>query len=384
MQTKLKSISNRKVFKAWTATAIVCSVLAGCAGSDNKTSDTDSLAVEMDTAAATTAIKPDSAAPAWAPDIKDEMLAVIEKLVSYKDAPISKLTAPQARQNHTPTDAVMDLVKQNNIAMPAIMVDTAGKEIPVEGGNIHARIYTPKMGTAPYPVIVYYHGGGFVIADLDVYDASARGLAEQTGAIVVSVAYRLAPEHKFPVAHDDAFAAYQWTLKNAVAMKGDAKKIAVAGESAGGNLAANVSIMARDKGLQLPVHQLLVYPVAGSDMNTESYQKYASAKPLDKPMMGWFVKNYLNSMAEAKDTRINLVGANLEGLPETTIITAEIDPLLSDGKLLAQKLKDAGVKVDSKNYEGVTHEFFGMAIIVPQAKDAQSYASEALKSAFKK
>jgi acetyl esterase len=384
MQTKLKSISNRKVFKAWTATAIVCSVLAGCAGSDNKTSDTDSLAVEMDTAAATTAIKPDSAAPAWAPDIKDEMLAVIEKLVSYKDAPISKLTAPQARQNHTPTDAVMDLVKQNNIAMPAIMVDTAGKEIPVEGGNIHARIYTPKMGTAPYPVIVYYHGGGFVIADLDVYDASARGLAEQTGAIVVSVAYRLAPEHKFPVAHDDAFAAYQWTLKNAVAMMGDAKKIAVAGESAGGNLAANVSIMARDKGLQLPVHQLLVYPVAGSDMNTESYQKYASAKPLDKPMMGWFVKNYLNSMAEAKDTRINLVGANLKGLPETTIITAEIDPLLSDGKLLAQKLKDAGVKVDSKNYEGVTHEFFGMAIIVPQAKDAQAYASEALKSAFKK
>lgn len=160
--------------------------------------------------------------------------------------------------------------------------------------------------------------------------------------------------------------------------------IAVAGESAGGNLAANVSIMARDKGVQLPVHQVLVYPVAGSDMNTEAYQKYAAAKPLDKPMMGWFVKNYLSNMGQAKDPRINLVGANLKGLPATTIITAEIDPLMSDGKLLAEKLKAADVKVDSKNYDGVTHEFFGMAIIVPEAKDAQAYASSALKSAFKK
>jgi acetyl esterase len=119
-------------------------------------------------------------------------------------------------------------------------------------------------------------------------------------------------------------------------------------------------------------------------MKTESYQKNAAAKPLDKPMMVWFVKNYLNNMGEAKDSRINLVAANLKGLPPTTIITAEIDPLMSEGELLAQKLKAADVKVDSKNYSGVTHEFFGMAIIVPEAKDAQAYGSGALKSAFKK
>ena len=360
------------------------STLISCGGSSDQKSDADSVAVSKDTLEAVKSIKPDSAAPAWAPSIKDEMLAVIEKLASYKDTPIPKLTAQQARKNHTPTDAVMALVAENNIPVPASMVDTTGKDIPVKGGNIHLRIYTPKMGQAPFPVIVYYHGGGFVIADLDVYDASAKGLAEQTGAVVVSVAYRLAPEHKFPTAHNDAFAAYEWTVKNAVAIKGDPKMIAVAGESAGGNLAANVSIMARDKGMQLPVHQLLVYPVAGSDMNTESYQKNAAAKPLDKPMMAWFVKNYLNNMSEAKDPRINLVGANLKGLPPTTIVTAEIDPLLSDGLMLAEKLKAADVKVDSKNYDGVTHEFFGMAIIISQAKDAQAYASDALKSAFKK
>ena len=366
------------------ATVISCFLLTSCGGSSEKGSTTDSLATSMDTAMTEKSIKPTGEAPAWAPDIKPEMQAVIEKLASYGDTPIPKLTAQEARKNHTPTDAVMDLIKENNIAVPAPMVDTMGKDIPAKGGNIHLRIYTPKSGTAPFPVIVYYHGGGFVIANLDVYDASAKGLSEQTGAIVVSVAYRLSPEHKFPTAHNDAYAAYLWTVSNAASIKGDPKNIAVVGESAGGNLAANVSIMARDKGAQIPVHQVLVYPVAGSDMNTKSYQKYAAAKPLDKPMMEWFVKNYLNNMGEAKDSRISLVTANLKGLPSTTIITAEIDPLQSDGELLAEKLKAADVKVDSKNYSGVTHEFFGMAAIVPQAKDAQGYASDELKKAFKK
>jgi len=366
------------------ATVISCFLLTSCGGSSEKGSTTDSLATSMDTAMTEKSIKPTGETPAWAPNIKPEMQAVIEKLASYGDTPIPKLTAQEARKNHTPTDAVMDLIKENNIAVPAPMVDTMGKDIPAKGGNIHLRIYTPKSGTAPFPVIVYYHGGGFVIANLDVYDASAKGLSEQTGAIVVSVAYRLSPEHKFPTAHNDAYAAYLWTVSNAASIKGDPKNIAVVGESAGGNLAANVSIMARDKGAQIPVHQVLVYPVAGSDMNTKSYQKYAAAKPLDKPMMEWFVKNYLNNMGEAKDPRISLVTANLKGLPSTTIITAEIDPLQSDGELLAEKLKAADVKVDSKNYSGVTHEFFGMAAIVPQAKDAQGYASDELKKAFKK
>ena len=329
-------------------------------------------------------LKPKGAKPAWGADLKPEMQAVLEKLASYGDKPLAQLTAKEARKNHTPTDAVMDLMKENNIPMPVLNVDTTGKDIPTAGGNIHIRIYTPKNGNGPFPVIVYYHGGGFVIANLDVYDATPKILANQVGAVVVSVAYRLAPEHKFPAAHNDAFAAYQWVVKNAASIKGDPTKVAVAGESAGGNLAVNVGIMARDNNMMLPTAILAVYPVAGSDMNTPSYQKNAAAKPLDKPNMMWFVKNYLNSMAEGKDPRINLVAANLKGLPPTTIITDEYDPLQSEGQQLAEKLKAAGVSVDSKNYDGVTHEFFGMGAVVPEAKDAEKYAADQLKKCLKK
>lgn len=372
----------KKIFVIYLSSlALVISACSGPAAEHNTDSangDSSGL-VRADTI---NTVKPSGAKPAWGPNIKPEMQAVIEKLASYGDKPIPELTAQQARKNHTPTDAVMDLMKENNIPMPVMAVDTMGKDIPADGGNIHIRVYTPKTGKGPFPVIVYYHGGGFVIANLDVYDAAPKALSEKVGAVVVSVAYRLAPEHKFPTAHNDAFAAYQWVVDNAASLNGDPKKIAVAGESAGGNLAVNMAIMARDKAIKTPVAILAVYPVAGSDMNTPSYQKNAASKPLDKPMMGWFVKNYLNSMAEGKDPRINLVAANLKSLPPTTIITAEYDPLQSEGMQLAEKLKAAGVTADLKNYDGVTHEFFGMAAIVPQARDAQTYAAEQLKKAF--
>jgi len=359
-------------------------LFASCGGETKTTTTTDSTTTTTTTMTDSTALKPAGPAPEWAPTIHPEMQAVIEKLASYGDKPIETLSATAARKNHTPTDAVMDLIKENNITLPAPGVDTVGKEIPVAGGNVHLRIYTPKAGKGPFPVIVYYHGGGFVIANIDVYNASAQGLAEQVGAVVVSVAYRLAPENKFPTAHNDAFAAYEWTLKNAASINADPKKIAVLGESAGGNLAANVSIMARDKKIMAPLHEVLVYPIAQTDMSTKSYTLYAAAKPLNKPMMSWFTKNYLTTMAEAKDPRISLVDANLKGLPSTTIITAEIDPLNNDGLMLSDKLKAAGVTVDLKNYEGVTHEFFGMAAVVPEAKDAQAYAADQLKKVFGK
>lgn len=364
----------------WSVAAFALTVAVSCT---KKNESPQSANGQSGDSAVASTLKPTEPAPEWGESIKPEMQAVMEKLASYGDKPIETLTPAEARKNHTPTDAVMDLVKENNIAMPAPKVDTTGIAIPVSGGNIHARVYTPKTGKESYPVIVYYHGGGFVIADLDVYNASAQGLAEQTEAVVVSVAYRLAPEHKFPTAHNDAFAAYQWVVSNTAKIKGDPKKIAVVGESAGGNLAANVSLMARDKKITVPLHQVLVYPIAQSDMNTASYTKYAAAKPLNKPMMAWFTKHYLNNMGEAKDARISLVNANLAGLPATTVITAEIDPLHDDGTMLADKLTAAGVKVNSKNYDGVTHEFFGMAIVVPQAKEAQAFAAEQLKSAFR-
>ena len=329
-------------------------------------------------------LKPKTPKPGWAPDIKDDMWVVIEKLLSYQDPPIPTLTPERARMNHTVKDAVMDLLKENGITPPTPMVDTTGVDIEVNDGKIHARIYTPKSGSGPFPVIVYYHGGGWVIANIDVYNASAQALAEKVEAVVVSVGYRKGPEHKFPTAHNDAFQAYKWVVANAVTMKWDSSKIGVAGESAGGNLAANVSIMARDMGEKMPKHQLLVYPIAASDTNTASYQKFGMAKPLDKPSIKWFLMHYLNDVPkESKDPRISLVDANLKNLPPTTIISAEIDPLETEGQMLKEKLEAAGVKVSRRLYKGTTHEFFGTAILVSDAKDAQGFAASEFKATFK-
>lgn len=327
-------------------------------------------------------LKPAGAVPEWGKSIKPEMQVVIEKLATLGGKPIETLDAKEARKQPTPTDAVKAVMTDHNMAMPTPLCDTIGKNIPVTGGETHIRIYTPKQGKAPFPVVVYYHGGGFVIADIEIYSASAQALCEQTGAIVVSVEYPKGPEKKFPAAHMVAFDAYQWILKNASTFNGDSKKIALAGESAGGNLALNVSIMARDKKVQMPLYQVLVYPVANNDMTNESYTKYAMAKPLNKAMMEWFVKNYLSSVAQSADPRISLVKANLAGLPKTLIIAAEIDVLQAEGKLLVDKLKEAKVETDYELYNGVTHEFFGMAAVVPQAKEAQELASKKLKSAF--
>ena len=368
------------LLKSMSAGCALAAIVSACSSGDQSASTTDSV---MADSPKVVALKPAGPAPEWGKTIKPEMQVVIEKLAGYGDKPIETLSAVDARKNHTPTDAVMELVKQNNIVVPAPQVDTVGKDIAVNGAKIHMRIYTPKSGKGPFPIIVYYHGGGFVIANIDVYNASAQALAEQVNAVVVSVAYRLGPEDKFPTAHNDAFAAYEWAVKNAASINGDPAKIAVVGESAGGNLAANVSIMARDNKIMLPVHQVLVYPIAQANMNTESYKMYANAKPLNKAMMTWFTEQYLNTMIEAQNPKISLVNANLKGLPPTTIITAEIDPLHDDGAMLANKLAEAGVKVNSRNYEGVTHEFFGMALVVPEAKAAQAYAAEQLKAAFK-
>ena len=329
-------------------------------------------------------IKPSGAKPAWAPSITPQMQTVLEKLASYGTPPLYTLSVDAARKAPSIGDAAMAVAKDFNIAAPAMDVDTSGKDIPVTGGSIHLRIYTPKTGKTTYPVIVYYHGGGWVIANLDTYNASAQALASQAEAVVVSVAYRQAPEFVYPTAHNDSYAAYVWVLQNAASIKGDAQKVAVVGESAGGNMAVGVSMMARSRGVALPVHQVLVYPVADSDTTTASYKQYDTAsKPLNKPLILWFVSKYLPNAATRKDSLISLVNANLKGLPSTTIIAAQLDPLKTEGQTLVTKLQQAGVAVTRLEYAGVTHEFFGMATVIPQAKQAQAYAVQELKKAFK-
>ncbi len=315
------------------------------------------------------------------------MQAILNELAAFKAPPIEQLSPRNAREVPLAGDAVTAyLAKQGKTVAPEAVGDIAHRLLPaLDSDNILVRIYTPK-GTGPFPVIVYYHGGGWVIANLDKYDSSARALTNAAQAIIVSVAYRQAPEHQFPAAVADAYTAYLWVTKNAATIHGDAKHIAVVGESAGGNLATVVSLLALQHGDPLPVYQVLVYPVAQlATTNTPSAKTYATAIPLNTPMLKWFGGYYLATPAEATNIYASpLLAADLKGLPPTTIIAAEIDPLLSEGQAYAKRLQAAGVPVVYQLYKGVTHEFFGMGAALPEAKQAVALAAKGLIAAFKK
>lgn len=325
-----------------------------------------------------------AAKPMMGPPPSADMKAVLDELKALGAKPLEQLTPEQARAQPSPADAVKSLMAKRGMpATPAEDVATQDISYPGAVGPQPARIYTPAGPARARPLIVYFHGGGWVIADIDIYDGGARGIARQAGAVVVSCEYRRAPEHKFPAAHDDAVACYKWATANA-AKWGATGKIAIAGESAGGNLAIDTAIAARDTGLPKPAALLLVYPVAGSGMTTASYRDSANAAPLSKAGMMWFVKHVFTAPAQAKDPRIDVYkSANLKGLPATMIVNAAADPLRSDGELLAASLKKAGVAVTRKVYPGTTHEFFGMDAVVAQAKVAQTDAGKALKQALR-
>lgn len=312
-----------------------------------------------------------------------DMQAVLKQLSALGAKPIHTLSVPDARSQASPADAAKGVQWTKRIpSTPESKIATRDIGIPTEAGVLPARVYTPE-GDGPFPVVVYYHGGGWVLADLNVYDATPRGLAHGAEAVVISVDYRHAPEHKFPAQHDDAWAAYTWVVENVHTLNGDANRIAVAGESAGGNLAANVALMARERQTIMPVHQLLVYPITGNDMNTPSYQENADAQPLGKADMEWFVKNVFASPDHTADPRINLVGrSDLADLPAATVILAQIDPLRSEGEAYADALEKAGVQVTSRTFEGAAHEFFGMGKVVADAKQATDLAVANLKAAF--
>lgn len=332
----------------------------------------------------TTVITPKGQKPAWGPTLTPQMQTVVEKLEFLTDTtPIYKQTVSQARLGASAADAALGVQIDFNIQTPASNVDTSGVEIPVANGSIHARVYTPKTGKSSYPVIVYYHGGGFVIATINTYNSSAQAFAEKTDAVVVSVEYRKAPEYPFPTAHDDAYAAYLWVLNNGASIKADTSKIAVAGESAGGNLAAATSMKAAMSGVKVPRYQVLVYPVANNDTTTASATQYKDAIPLGRMDLTWFYEKYTPNPADGDDPRISLVDkANLALMPPTTIIAAEIDPLQTEGKQLADNMTAAGVTVDYQLYTGVTHEFFGMNTVIPEAKTAEDHAASMLKTAL--
>lgn len=318
-----------------------------------------------------------------------QMQAVLDQLGKLGGKPLETLTPEQARQQPGPADAVAALLKsRGKDPGPEAVAKIENRAIPGPGGDIPIRIYTPIAAApaadpGPRPVVLYIHGGGWVIGDLDTYDASARALANAADAIVVSTHYRQAPEAMFPAAHEDTLAAYRWVLDNAGSFGGNAKQVAVAGESAGANMAANIAIAARDQKLQMPVHQVLVYPVAGADMTAGSYAEHADAKPLSKPMMEWFARHYLGNASRMSDPRIALAQQqNLANLPPATVVLAEIDPLRSEGQRYGEALQNAGVPTVVQQFNGVTHEFFGMGAVLDKAREAQQLVGGRLRAAF--
>ena len=254
----------------------------------------------------------------------------------------------------------------------------------IANGNfqVPVRIYTPA-GSGPFPVLSWFHGGGWVIGNLETADATARHLAVGAGCVVVSVDYRLAPEAKFPVPFDDCYAATQWIVQNAASINVDPSRIAVGGDSAGGNLAAGICLAAKDRG-GLPIaFQLLVYPVTAVDFSTGSYKQNADGYLLTMDGMKWYWNHYLSSDADASNPyAAPLAAKDLSGLPPALVITAEFDPLRDEGEAYAKKLQDAGVDATATRYDGMIHGFFGMSAVLDKGAQALAQASSALMAAF--
>lgn len=311
-----------------------------------------------------------------------QMKAVLDTLASLGGKPIEKLSAAEARKQPGPPQAVKALLeKQGKPTTPEPVGSVKNMKIPGPAGQIPVVVYTPS-GSGPFPVLVYFHGGGWVIASPQAYDSSARALANGAKCVVVSVDYRMAPEHKFPAAHEDSYAALQYVMNHTAAMGGDPKRVAVGGESAGGNLATATCLMARDRKGKMPIHQLLVYPITNYAFDTPSYKQNAKAKPLNRAMMMWFFQKYLRTPADGRNPYVSPLRADVKGLPPATVIAAEIDPLRSEGRAYYERLRRAGVPASYRIYQGVTHEFFGMKAVVTKAKLAEDVASYQLHDAF--
>jgi acetyl esterase len=233
-------------------------------------------------------------------------------------------------------------------------------------------------------VLVYFHGGGWVLGDLESHDRVCRALANQAGCVVVSVDYRLAPEHVFPAGAEDCYAATKWVAENAASIGADGARLAVGGDSAGGNLAAVVSMMARDRGGPAINFQLLLYPVTDCALATPSQKEFANdGYVLSRADMEWFWKNYTDPIAEKNNPyACPLRAKDLSGLPPALVLTASHDPLRDEGERFAERLIAAGVKTTCTRYEGVTHGFVSFADGLDKGKEGQRQAADALRVAF--
>lgn len=257
------------------------------------------------------------------------------------------------------------------------------RTIPGPAGEIPIRVYTPE-GAGPFPVLVFFHGGGWVICNLDTHDGICRALTNKARCVTVSIDYRLAPEHKFPAGVEDCFAATKWVAAHAKELNADANRLAVGGDSAGGNLSAVISQLARDGGGPKIAFQLLIYPATEAELDTYSHKTFTNYF-LTKDDVIYFWKHYLRSAADRKDPRVApALAKSFKALPPALIITAEFDPLRDEGEAYGETLRKAGVPVTVTRYEGMIHGFVSMYEVLDKGKLAIEESAEALRKALAK
>lgn len=314
--------------------------------------------------------------------------AIVDRHASMGTLPIHLLSPEIARRQPSFADAAQSLLAERGDPEPEAVSSVEDHQITGPDGNaLNLRIYRPAAA-APQdvlPITIYVHGGGWVLGDLDTYDPSARAICNAGQTMVFSLDYRNAPEAKFPNAHHDISHATRWVIENASRFYGDPNLFAIAGESAGANMAIATTFELFDNDGTQPIAQILIQPVTSTAMNTRSYAECLDARPLYSAMMNWFFTHLIDNADQLADPRLNTLARGdekLATLPPTLIITGERDPLRDEGEELADRIHNAGARVALRRHNGVPHEFFGFGKLIPEARQAQILVGNTLQKAF--
>jgi len=298
--------------------------------------------------------------------------AMLDQLASVEMPPLSALPPALVREGYRSTRMGLDAGAPQNL-------EVRNLEVAGGAGPLKARLYTPKDAGAAGPGLVYFHGGGFVIGDLDTHDSFLRRLSASSGVRVLAVDYRLAPEHPFPAPHDDALAATRWAFDHAAQIGFDPARIAIGGDSAGGNLAASISLEMRGDTTRRLAFQLLLYPATAMDQDTASRRELAEGHVLTREAMEWFGQ-HLNAGGHAEVHRAEPGAvADLSGAPACLVVTAGFDPLKDEGRAYAEKLGAAGVAAHHVEYAGFVHDFYTLGHVCPKVFDVIDETAAALK-----
>ncbi len=310
-------------------------------------------------------------------NLKIKLLLWLQSL--QKQRLMEEMTPQEARafnlETNRKADKIVNFKPEEMHKISNRFVKTADYDIPI-------RIYQP-YGLDNLPILMYFHGGGFVVGNLETHDLTCRRLAKKANCIVISVDYRLAPEYKYPHAPNDCYAATKWAYENAKEFGGDAKRMATCGDSAGGNLATVIALMAREKKEFELLYQVLIYPTTDGTQTAPSIDQLADGYLLTKSLMAWFLNQYKDENTVIKDPYFSpLYAEDLSGLPPALVITAEYDPLKDEGTQYAERLKEAGVPVVFKEFKGMIHVFFQMPKLLKKAREAQDLVASELRTAF--